>query len=111
MSLEQAIADNTAAIRDLIAYLGSKPTVLVRAADPEAPKANLTPEDQGAAAVLADQAPPPVTRDSAKDIAKQLNVKDAKKLKEVLTTLGAPNFAAVKDEQLAEFVKLAKAVL
>lgn len=122
MSIEQAIADNTAAIRELIKVLTAAPVTANQKVEPQAPKAEApkpaatveagsTEASSAAGSAPAATTDEPITRDSAKDIAKQLNVKDSKKLKEVLTTFGAPNFAAVKDEQLAEFVKLAKAAL
>lgn len=117
MSLEQALAENTAAVRELIAALNGRTSQAapVKGA-PEAPKP--APAAEAPAASPAPSAGPapavadtPVTRDSAKVIAKELNVKDSKKLKDVLTTLGAANFAAVPDDKLVEFVKLAKEAL
>ncbi len=116
MSLEQALADNTAAIRELIAAMKAKPAAQDEAAtetapnEPQAPATDTTPKSGKASSEPEKEKPaesPSVTYDEVRKLITDIARQSKDKAVATLQRFGVQNGKQLKEDQYAEFIAYA----
>lgn len=114
MSLEQALAANTAAINALTAVLqgqGQQPAAKTADAPKDAPKAT-TGKAKADKAAPAKKEEPAVTYDQVKELILKVNQEKGRPaIEELLSGFGVKKGPELKPEQYAEFVAAAETLL